>query len=106
LIRNQEVANPRDKGKTKKQKVENKDQATNMDGEWVKTRMRKMIYGIVAPKVEHPTMAEKASVKLYSKSDRVCFAIVVKSKNILLAASFLELFEGRGNTTSTKRPYH
>jgi hypothetical protein len=86
--------------------VENKDHATNMDGEWVETRMRKMIYGIVAPRVEHPTMAEKASVKLYSKSDRVCFAIITKSKNILLVASFSELFEGRGNIASIKRPYH
>jgi hypothetical protein len=31
-----------------------------MDGEWVETKMRKMIiYGVVAPKVEHPTMVEK-----------------------------------------------
>jgi hypothetical protein len=36
-----------------------------MDGEWVEIRM---IYGTVAPKVEHPTMA---SVKPYFKSDMV-----------------------------------
>jgi len=27
-----------------------------MDGEWVKTKMRKMIYGVVVPRVEHPTL--------------------------------------------------
>jgi hypothetical protein len=42
-----------------------------MDGEWVETRMKKMIYGIVAPRVKHPTLAKKANVKPYSKSD-VC----------------------------------
>ncbi len=51
--------------------MENKDQATNMDGEWVETTMRKMIYGVVAPKVKHLTLAKKASVKPYSKSDMV-----------------------------------
>ncbi len=55
-----------DKGKAKKQKVGNKDQTTSMDGEWVEIRM---IYGAVAPKVEHPILTEKASVKPYSKSD-------------------------------------
>ncbi len=49
--------------------MENKDQVINMDGEWVETRMKKMIYGIVAPRIEHPTLAKKANVKLYSKSD-------------------------------------
>jgi hypothetical protein len=39
-----------------------------MDGEWVEI---KMIYGVVAPRVEHPTLVEKASVKPYSKSDMV-----------------------------------
>jgi hypothetical protein len=71
LIRKQKVVDPTDKGKTKEQKVENKDQVTNMDGKWVETRMRKMIYGAVAPRIKHPTPAEKASVKLYSKSDMV-----------------------------------
>jgi hypothetical protein len=42
-----------------------------MDGKWVETRMRKMIYGIVAPRVKHPTLAKKANVKPYSKSDVV-----------------------------------
>jgi hypothetical protein len=42
-----------------------------MDGEWVKTTMMKMIYGIITLKVKHPTLVEKASVKLYSKSDMV-----------------------------------
>jgi hypothetical protein len=49
--------------------VENKDQATNMDGEWVKTKMRKIIYGAVVPRIKHPTLVEKANVKPYSKSD-------------------------------------
>jgi hypothetical protein len=30
-----------------------------MDGEWVETRMRKMIYGVVVPRVKHPIMAER-----------------------------------------------
>jgi hypothetical protein len=39
--------------------VENRDQSTNMDGEWVKTRMKKMIYGAITPRFEHPTLVEK-----------------------------------------------
>jgi hypothetical protein len=42
-----------------------------MDGEWVETRMKKMIYGVVFPRVEHLTLVEKAGVKPYSKSDMV-----------------------------------
>jgi hypothetical protein len=38
-----------------------------MNGEWVETRMRKMIYGTIALRVKHPTLAKKASVKPYSK---------------------------------------
>ncbi len=58
LIRKQEVViDPRVKGKAKEQKVGNKDQVTIMDGEWIKTRMKKMIYGNVAPRVKHPTLA-------------------------------------------------
>jgi hypothetical protein len=30
-----------------------------------------MIYGVVAPRVKHPTLTKKASVKPYSKSDKV-----------------------------------
>jgi hypothetical protein len=51
--------------------VENKDQAISMDGEWVETKMRNMIYGVVLPRVEHPTLVKKASVKLYFKNDMV-----------------------------------
>ncbi len=43
--------------------MENKDQATNMDGKWVDTKKRKMIYGIVAPRVKHRTLVEKVNVK-------------------------------------------
>jgi hypothetical protein len=42
-----------------------------MDGERVETMMRKMIYGVISLRVKHPTLAEKASVKPYSKSDMV-----------------------------------
>jgi hypothetical protein len=58
--------------------VGNKDQATSMDGEWVETKMRKMIYGAIAPRVKHPTLAEKTSVKLYSKSDMVHMMLQLK----------------------------
>ncbi len=51
--------------------MENKDKVTNMDGEWVETKMRKMIYEVVSPRVKHPTIVEKASVKPYSKRDMV-----------------------------------
>jgi len=71
LIRKQKVVDPTYKGKTKEHKVENKDKVTNMDGEWVETIMKNMIYGVVAPRIKHPTLSEKASVKLYSKSDMV-----------------------------------
>jgi hypothetical protein len=38
LIKKQKVVvDPTNKGKTKEQKVVNKDHATNMDGEWVET---------------------------------------------------------------------
>jgi hypothetical protein len=54
LIRKQEVVvNPTNKGKTKEQKV---DQVTKMDRKWVKTWMKKMIYKVVARRVEHPTL--------------------------------------------------
>jgi hypothetical protein len=44
--------------------------------------MRKMIiYGVVAPRVEHPTLVEKTSVKSYSKRDMV--HIVLKLKYVL-----------------------
>ncbi len=42
-----------------------------MDREWVKIWMRKMNYRVVAPRVKHPTLAKKASVKSYSKNDMV-----------------------------------
>ncbi len=71
LIKKHEVVDLMYKGKVKEQKVENKDQATSMDGEWAKTRMKKMIYGVVFPRVEHPTLVEKATVKQYSKNDMV-----------------------------------
>ncbi len=41
LIRKQEVVDPTCTSKAKEQKVENKDQTTSMDGEWVETKMRK-----------------------------------------------------------------
>ncbi len=68
LIRKLEVIDPINKGKAKRQKVGNKDQITNMDGKWVEIRM---IYGAVVPRVKHPTLAKKANVKPYSKSDMV-----------------------------------
>jgi hypothetical protein len=40
-----------------------------MDGEWVETIMRKMIYEVVVPRIKHPTLVEKANVKPYSKND-------------------------------------
>ncbi len=48
---------------------------------WVKTKMRKMIYGVVAIRIEHPTMAEKASVKPYSNSDII--HMMLKLKHVL-----------------------
>jgi hypothetical protein len=50
LIMKHEVVDPTNKGKVK-------DHVTNMDGEWVETKMRKMIYGVIFPRVEHPTLA-------------------------------------------------
>ncbi len=38
----------------------------------------KMIYGVVAPRVKHPTLVEKVSVKLYSKSDMVHMMLELK----------------------------
>ncbi len=49
-----------------------------MDGAWVKTMIRKMIYGTVVPKVEHPTLVEKENVKPYSKSDIVHMMLELK----------------------------
>jgi hypothetical protein len=46
--------------------------------ERVKIEMRKMIYGVVIPRVKHPTLVEKASVKLYSKSDMVHMMLKLK----------------------------
>jgi hypothetical protein len=64
--------------------VENKDEATNVDGEWVKTIMRKMIYGDVDPRIEHPSLAKKANVKSYSKSDMAHMMLEVKYVSPLL----------------------
>ncbi len=33
--------------------------------------MKEMIYGVVSPRVEHPTLVEKENVKPYSKNDMV-----------------------------------
>jgi hypothetical protein len=49
-----------------------------MDGEWVETKMGKMIYGAVVPRVKHPTLTKKASVKPYSKSDKVHMMLELK----------------------------
>jgi hypothetical protein len=78
LIRKQEVVDHASTSNVNKLKVENKDHATSMDGEWVETRMRKMIYGVVAPRVEYPTLVEKANVKPYSKSDMVHMLLQLK----------------------------
>ncbi len=51
--------------------MENKDQAISMDGKWVESMMKEMIYGVVSPRVEHPTLVEKENVKPYSKNDMV-----------------------------------
>jgi hypothetical protein len=40
--------------------------------------MRKMIYGTIAPRVEHPTLTKNAIVKLYSKSDMVHMMLELK----------------------------
>jgi len=90
--------------------VGNKDKATDMDGEWVETKMRKMIYGAIAPRVKHPTLAKKTSVKLYSKGDMVhmmlqlkcVLPLLPKPRNILPIALFSNLFEGRSSTTNTR----
>jgi hypothetical protein len=42
-----------------------------MEGPWLKTRVRKLIYETGIAKVEHPTLVKRASVKPYSKSDMV-----------------------------------
>jgi hypothetical protein len=42
----------------------------------------------------------------YDARVRVCFVIVAKPRNILFATSFLDLFEGKGITISTKRSHH
>ncbi len=46
--------------------------------ERVETKMRKMIYGVVAPKVKRLTLVEKASVKLYTKNDMVHMMLKLK----------------------------
>jgi hypothetical protein len=71
LIRKYKVViNPKNKAKIQNQKVENKDQAISMEGEWLETRVRKLTYGVVAPRpVDHHTWTKNVSVKPYSKSD-------------------------------------
>ncbi len=51
---------------------------STQNGKWVETKLRKMIYEVVAPRVEHPTLVEKATVKLYSKSDMVHMMLELK----------------------------
>jgi hypothetical protein len=45
---------------------------------WARIRIRNMIYVNVVPKVEHPTLVEKASVKPYSKRDMVHMMLELK----------------------------
>jgi hypothetical protein len=49
-----------------------------------------MIYVNVAPRVEHPTLAKKASVKPYSKSDMV--HMMLKLKYTLASLPNLETY--------------
>jgi hypothetical protein len=68
LIRKQEIVlNLVDECKTKEQKIENKDQTICMEGKWVGTGMKKMIYGAIVPRVKHPIFTKKENVKPYSK---------------------------------------
>jgi hypothetical protein len=115
LIRKQEiVVDLVYKGKTKEQKIENKDETICMEREWVGTIMRKMIDGAIALKVKHPIFIEKGSVKPYSKNIMVhmmfeleyVFCLVAKFREILFVALFSSLFEGRSSTTSTRRTYY
>ncbi len=60
-----------------------------------------MIYGAIAPRVKHPTLAVKASVKPYSKSDMVHMMLKLEYVLPLLpnpktyATLFSDLFNGR-----------
>lgn len=58
----------KEKSKMKKQIGKNKDQATSMEGNWAKTRVRKTINGTYAPNIGHPTLAEEVGVKPYSRN--------------------------------------
>jgi hypothetical protein len=53
----------KEKSKMKKQIGKNKDQATSMEGNWAKTKVRKTINSIYAPNIGHPTLAEEVGVK-------------------------------------------
>jgi hypothetical protein len=44
--------------------VKNKDQTTSMEGEWLKTAVRKLIYETVTARVEHLTLVEKLNISL------------------------------------------
>ncbi len=44
--------------------MKNKDQTTSMEGEWLKTAVRKLIYETVTARVEHLTLVEKLNISL------------------------------------------
>jgi hypothetical protein len=85
-----------------------------MDGKWVETKTRKMIYGTIAPKVEHPTLTKKASVKPCFKSDMVHMMLELKYALPLLpnleTYHLLHRFQiclrVRVALLNTKRSYH
>lgn len=73
--------------------------------------MKKMIYGAIAPRVKHPTMAKKTSVKPYPKSDMVHMMLELKYvlsflPNLKHVTLFSYLFKGNGSIASMKRSHY
>jgi hypothetical protein len=38
---------------------------------WLETRVRKLIYGLVAPQVDSSTLVEQVGIKPYSRNDTI-----------------------------------
>lgn len=49
--------------------IRKKDIATGMEGNRLETRMRKIVCGIIAQRINHPTLANQVGIKPYSQND-------------------------------------
>jgi len=70
--------------------IKEKDIATDMDGNRLETKMRKLVCGIIARRINHPTLVDQVDIKPYSQNDTLYF--MLELKNICLLMPNLEVY--------------